>query len=266
MKVEIGVIGGSGFFSLLEDAETVNQSTEYGKPSDAISVGILKGRTVAFLSRHGPNHRLSPQNVPYRANIAALKELGIKRIIATSAVGSLNPTFKPGEFAFFDQYVNMTSGREDTFFDKDIVAHVSSADPYCDELRTLGAKIAKELGIEHHKDGTVVLIKGPRFSTRAESKFFSKQGFDMVGMTQYPEVALAREMGICYLGVGLVTDYDVGLEGREDIKPVSSDEISRVFNTNIDNVKKFIVGLVPKIPEKRSCSCSKALDGAILSR
>jgi 5'-methylthioadenosine phosphorylase len=265
MKAEIGIIGGSGLYSLLDNAGTAEIETEYGKPSEKIGVGEINGRKVAFLARHGARHTISPQNVPYRANIAALKKLGVKRIISTNAVGSLNPDFKPGEFAFFDQYVNMTHGREDTFFDKNVVAHISSADPYCSELRGIGKETAEGLGIKHHDKGTIVVIKGPRFSTRAESRFFSSQGFDMIGMTQYPEVALAREQGMCYLGVGLVTDYDVGLEGVKGIKPVSADEVGKVFSANIENVKKFIMKAVPKIPEKQHCDCSKSLDGAILS-
>ncbi len=265
MKAEIGVIGGSGFYSLLEGAETVNPDTEYGKPSDPITIGTIKGRGVAFLSRHGARHRIPPQNVPYRANIAALKGLGVKRIIATNAVGSLNPGFKPGEFAFFDQYVNMTHGRKDTFFDKDVVAHISSADPYCGELRALGVGTAERLGIKVHGDGTIVVINGPRFSTRAESMFFSRQGFDLINMTQYPEVALAREQSICYLGIGLVTDYDVGLEGRSEIAPVSAAEVGKIFNRNIENAKRLLLELIPEIPERRGCSCGSALDGAILS-
>ncbi len=265
MDAEIGIIGGSGFYSLLEDAEEVEVKTEYGAPSDKIGIGLISGRKVAFIPRHGKGHRIPPQKVPYRANITALKELGVKRIIATNAVGSLKPEYKPSEMVFIDQYVNMTNGREDTFFDKDVVAHVSSAEPYCEELRKLGVKTAERLGIKHHREGTIVVINGPRFSTKSESRFFSAQGFDIIGMTQYPEVALAREKEMCYFGIALVTDYDVGLEGRSEIKPVSAEEVGRIFNNNVKSVKELIHSLVPSIPEKQSCQCSKALDGAVLS-
>ncbi|MEM3839476.1 MAG: S-methyl-5'-thioadenosine phosphorylase [Candidatus Micrarchaeaceae archaeon] len=264
-KVEIGIIGGSGLYSLLDNASKLKTATKYGDPSDAIEIGEIDGIKVAFLSRHGVGHRIPPHKVPYRANILALKNLGVKRIIATNAVGSLRPDFKPGEFVFIDQFVDMTHGRVDTFFDENIVAHISSADPYCSELRALGIKVAKGLKIKHHAKGTIVVINGPRFSTRAESKFFGSQGFDLIGMTQYPEVVLAREQGVCYLGISLVTDYDVGLEGRKDIKPVNADEVGAIFNKNVENVKKLIAKLVSEIPKDPSCNCGRSLDGAILS-
>jgi 5'-methylthioadenosine phosphorylase len=265
MKADIGIIGGSGFYSLLEDVERVKQKTKYGMPSDDVSIGMLGGKSVAFIPRHGSKHTIPPHKVPYRANVAALKECGITRIIASNAVGSLNPKFKPSEMAFFDQFVNMTQGRQDTFFDENVVAHISTAEPYCPQLRSAAIKAAEDLSIKHHKEGSIVVINGPRFSTKAESKFFSSQGFDMIGMTQYPEVSLAREMGICYLGVGLVTDYDAGLEGKSDIKPVTADEVVRIFNQNVKTVKQLIQELVPSIPEEHSCACAKALDGAIFS-
>ncbi len=266
MDAEIGIIGGSGFYSLLENAEEIEMRTEYGAPSDKISIGMISGRRVAFIPRHGKSHRIPPQRVPYRANIAALNEIGVKRIIATNAVGSLKPEFRPSEMVFLDQYVNMTHGRDDTFFDNDIVAHVSSAEPYCEELRGLGANMADKLGIKYHKSGTIVVINGPRFSTKAESRMFSAQGFDTIGMTQYPEVALAREKEMCYASIALVTDYDVGLEGRSDIKPVSAEEVGNIFNDNVKLVKELIRALVPSVPKERSCKCKNALDGATFSR
>lgn len=263
MEAEIGIIGGSGFYSLLKDAKTIRISTKYGETSDAITIGTIGGRKVAFLPRHGSKHTIPPHKVPYRANIEALKSLGVKRIIATNAVGSLRPDYKPGEIAIFDQFVNMTHGRHDTFFDEDTVAHISTAHPYCAELRTLAAALVKKNGIPVHESGTIVVINGPRFSTKAESKFFSSQGFDMIGMTQYPEVTLAREHGICYLGIGVITDYDAGLEGREDIKPVTMEEVMMIFSQNMDKTKKVVTDLIPEIPAYASCSCSKSLDGAI---
>jgi 5'-methylthioadenosine phosphorylase len=222
-------------------------------------------KNIAFLARHGAKHSIPPQSVPYGANIVAFEKLGIKRIISTNAVGSLKPDFKPSEFVFFDQYVNMTNGRADTFFDKNMVAHIGSAEPYCNELRRVDIKTAKGLGIKHHENGTIVVMGVLRSSTKAESRFFSRQGFDPIGMTQYQEMALAREKGICYIRIDLVTDYDVGLKGVKGIKPVSADEVGNVFSANIESVKKFILKVAPEIPDKQSCECSMALDGAVLS-
>lgn len=266
MQAEIGIIGGSGFYSLLKDYESVQLETEYGKPSAEIAIGKIAGRKVAFIPRHGKNHTLPPHRVPYRANIAALANLGVKRIIATASVGSLREEYAPGDFVLFDQFVNMTHGRQDTFYDGDVVAHVSMADPYCSELRSAASKLLKEMKIKYHENGTAVVVNGPRFSTRAESRFFSAQGFETINMTQYPEAALAREKALCYLSIGIVTDYDSGLEGRKDIKSVTTAEILRVFGENVGRAKKVVSGLVPRIDqERKNCSCSKSLDGALIS-
>lgn len=266
MQAEIGIIGGSGFYSLMDDYESVNVETEYGKPSCEIALGNIGGRKVAFISRHGKGHTLPPHKVPYRANIAALAQLGVKRIVATSTVGSLKEEYAPGDFVIFDQFVNMTHGRQDTFYDKDVVAHVSMADPYCHELRSIASRLLTKMKIKHHDKGTAVVINGPRFSSRAESRFFSSQGFETINMTQYPEAALAHEKALCYLGIGIVTDYDSGLEGRSDIKPVTTEEILRVFGENVGRAKKVVSEIVPMISsDRKNCSCSKALDGAIIT-
>lgn len=266
MQAEIGIIGGSGFYSLMDEYESVDIETPYGKPSDAFMVGGIDGRKVAFLSRHGRGHTIPPHKVPSRANIDAFSQLGVKRIIATSTVGSLKEEYMPGDFVLFDQFVNMTHGRQDTFYDQNIVAHVSMADPYCDDLRKTGSEVLKAMKIRHHDSGTVVVINGPRFSSRSESRFFASQGFDTINMTQYPEAALAREKAMCYLGVGLVTDYDSGLEGRSEIKAVTTQEILRVFGENVHKAKEFVSQMVPKVNrERRYCSCSKALDGAVVT-
>jgi 5'-methylthioadenosine phosphorylase len=265
-KAEIGIIGGSGFYSLLESPRQLEGASRYGKPSAPLALGKLEGRSVAFLPRHGYKHTIPPHKVPYRANIEAMANAGVKRLIATSAVGSLSADYKPGELVFFDQFVSMTHGRADTFFDEDTVVHVSSADPYCPELRRVAIKVAKRMGVGFHDKGTVVVINGPRFSSRAESRFFSAQGFELINMTQYPEVVLARERQICYLGIGMVTDYDAGLVGKKGIKPVSIAEVNRIFGENIGKVKELIGKLLPEIPEKRNCTCGSALEGAVATQ
>jgi len=264
MDAEIGIIGGSGFYSLLENAKSIDVDTEYGRPSEGISIGELSGRKVAFIPRHGKKHTYPPHLVPYRANIQALSDLGVKRIIATNAVGSLNPKFKVGQIVAFDQFINHTNGRADTFFEKS-VAHVSTADPYCIEMRTVSTVVANKQTIDYRDGGSVIVINGPRFSTKAESAFFSRQGFDMINMTQYPEVALARERCMCYLALGIVTDYDAGIMENAGIKPVSHREVMEMFSKNIGKVKELVKGIVKEMPEKRGCTCANALDGAIVS-
>jgi 5'-methylthioadenosine phosphorylase len=254
--VRMAVIGGSGLYSLLEGAREVEGGNEYGKPSSPISVGMINGIEVAFLARHGTGHTIPPHRVPYKANIEALAELGVERIVSTNAVGSLNAAYRPGELALLDQFINATHGRDDTFFHGPRVTHVSLADPYCSELR----RVAQNRGIEH-ESGTVVVVDGPRFSTRAESRRYSSYA-DMINMTQYPEAALAREKGICYLGIAMVTDYDAGLEGRQDVKPVSYDEVGRMFSSNIERLKSLISDIIKDVPEGRSCACKDALKGA----
>ncbi|MCL5100746.1 MAG: S-methyl-5'-thioadenosine phosphorylase [Candidatus Marsarchaeota archaeon] len=261
MGIDIGIIGGSGFYSLIENAEEVEMTTEYGHPSDKVSIGTINGKSIAFIPRHGKKHTYPPHKVPYKANIEALSKLGVKRIITTVAVGSLKEEYAPGDFVFIDQFVNMTWGRDDTFFHSNPVIHISPADPYCSELRALASSESKNLNIKHHDNGTVVVVNGPRFSTRAESKFFKNQGFDIINMTQYPEVALAKEKGICYLGIGIVTDYDAGLENK-DIKPVNATDVLKVFEKNVSTAKNLITELISKVPENKSCNCSKALEEA----
>jgi 5'-methylthioadenosine phosphorylase len=266
MDAEIGIIGGSGLYSLIDGAEEVYPDTKYGKPSGPIAVGELEGRRVAFLPRHGKKHTIPPHKVPYRANIEALAQLGVKRIIATVAVGSLRPDYAPGEIAVLDQFVDLTRGRNDTFFDEDTVAHVSAADPYCPDLRSVAISVARNSGMQIHETGSVVVINGPRFSSRAESRAYSSQGHHLINMTQYPEVILAREKSLCYVGIALVTDYDAGLEGREDIKPVTNEQVSRIFGENVAKAKTIIHGMVRSMPRERSCSCPSSLDGAILTQ
>ncbi|MFQ5762562.1 MAG: S-methyl-5'-thioadenosine phosphorylase [Candidatus Bathyarchaeia archaeon] len=254
-KPYIGIIGGTGLYSLLEEAEEVQVQTPYGPPSDAISVGELGDVTVAFLPRHGKRHQHPPHTIPYAANVWALKSLGVTRILAPAVVGSLQPHVRPGDFVICDQFVDRTRGRKDTFYDGPITTHVSMADPYCPDLRQVAAEAAKHLNLRIHPRGTVVVIQGPRFSSRAESSWFKSAGWEVISMTQYPEVVLAREQELCYANISLVTDYDVWQP-----EPVSATEVAKVLAENIRNVERLIRETVPKIPADRSCICSKALE------
>ena len=198
-QAEIGVFGGSGFYSLLDGVDEVTLETPYGAPSAKVAIGEIGGRRVAFLPRHGKDHQLPPHIINYRANIWAMKELGVTQIIGPCASGSLQPRVKPGDFVFCDQYVDRTKGRIDTFYDGPVATHISSAEPYCPAMRSIAIGAAAELEINAHEEGTVVIIQGPRFSTKAESRWFSAQGWEVINMTQYPEAYLARELEICYL-------------------------------------------------------------------
>ena len=264
-KAEIGVFGGSGFYSLFKEVEAFSARTRYGKPSGKVTVGEISGRKVAFLPRHGVHHEFPPQSVPYRANISAFVSLGVSRVIAPTAVGSLRPEVGIGDLVFCDQFVNFTSGRKDTFYDGPETTHISTADPYCPEMREVGIRAAKKLGLKAHATGTVVVIQGPRFSTRAESRFFRGQGWDVINMTQYPEVALARERELCYMNVSVVTDYDSGLEGDPRVVPVSHEGVVKAFDKSIGNLKVLIAEVVRTLPKKRGCACGKALEGARFS-
>src|SRR5262245_25071745 len=265
-RADVGVFGGSGFYSLMDgQVEEVSVQTPYGAPSDTIAVGRIGDVRVAFLPRHGPHHRLPPHAINYRANLWAMAELGVSRIIAPTAAGSLQRHVKPGEFVVVDQFVDRTYSREQTFYDGPHVVHISSADPYCSDLRALSVSVARELGIPVHERGTVVVIQGPRFSTRAESRWFSSQGWEVINMTQYPEVVLARELQMCYVNIALITDYDAGLEGEPGILPVTVSEVVRVLNDNNDRVRRLIERLVPRLVGARTCACSRALEFAVIS-
>jgi len=215
------------------------------------------------LPRHGKKHQYPPHQINYRANLFAFKKLGVERIIAPCAVGSLKPKIKPGDFLICDQFIDRTKGRFDTFFNGPKVAHISMAEPYCPELRKIAIKSCQKLKIPFHKKGRVVIIQGPRFSTKAESRYFAKFS-DIINMTQYPEVVLARELKMCYLNISLVTDYDVGLKGRADIKPVTTQEVIRIFKKNNQKVKVLILEMIKNIPTQRKCKCSYYLKEAFL--
>ena len=256
----LGVIGGSGFYSFLEEAHTRRIETPFGKPSSDITLGKIHGKDVAFIARHGTKHQYSPHKVPYKANIWAFKELGVERIIAVSAVGSLKESIKPGEFLLPDQFVNF-SKRDDTFYDEETV-HINVADPYCDELREIISNELKRLKFPAHSKGTIVVVQGPRFSTKAESEYFRKQGWDIINMTQYPENVLAREKEICYANISLITDYDTGVKSNPNIKPVDIQEILRVLKENNEKIKNVIFDIAPKISKERKCFCATALSNA----
>ena len=258
---EIGIFGGSGFYSFLDDVDEVALETPYGAPSSPVLVGEIAGRRVAFLPRHGKKHQYPPHMINYRANVWALKELGVTRIIGPCAAGSLKTEVEPGHFVISDQLVDRTTGRKDTFYDGPVTTHVSYADPYCPELRAIAVALAKDQNIPVHEHGTVVTIQGPRFSTRAESKWFQEAGWEVINMTQYPEAYLARELEMCYVNIALITDYDVGLEGQD---PVSHEKVVEVFNANNHKLRTLLFALVPGIPAERSCICSSALKGARL--
>ncbi len=260
-EAEIGVFGGSGFYSFLDAVEEVDLETPYGKPSAPVRVGEIGGRRVAFIPRHGLKHQFPPHQVPYRANLSAMKQLGVERVIGPCAAGSLQPSVKPGHFVVCDQLVDYTSGREDTFYDGPETTHVGFADPYCPEMRDVAISRGRDLGIDLHDRGTVVAVQGPRFSTRAESDFYRRQGWEVINMTQYPEAILARELEMCFLNVSLITDYDVGVEG-EDVEPVSHEMVIKVFEQNISKLRDLLFRVIPDLPVERSCVCSTALEGA----
>ncbi len=264
-KCRIGVFGGSGFYKFFKPIDEMRIETPYGFPSAPIKFSKVAGVTTAFLPRHGIHHEYPPHMIPYRANSYAFKQLGVERVFGPCAVGSLKAEVRPGDFVFCDQFVNFTSGRKDTFYDGPETTHVSSADPYCPEMRRLGIEVATRLDLPLHDTGTVVIIQGPRFSTRAESKFFRSQRWEVINMTQYPEAILSKELEMCYVNISLVTDYDVGLEGDPKVSPVSNEQVIRVFNENISKLRTLIAEMVKVTPEKRSCKCGKSMRGAKVS-
>ncbi len=257
----IGVFGGSGFYSLLREAETVEIETAFGKPSSPVTVGKISGKDVAFIARHGLKHEYPPHKIPFKANILAFKELGVNRIIAPTAVGSLRKEVHPGSFLVPDQFAAFTR-RDDTFYEERPVTHISSAEPYCPVLRRLLIETGKEMGLPLYDSGTVVVIEGPRFASKAESNLYRSQGWDVINMTQYPEIVLARELEMCYANISVVTDYDTGVKDDSSIKPVSADDVIRVFAENTEKIKQLIYNIIPNIPEKRECICPHALEGA----
>jgi 5'-methylthioadenosine phosphorylase len=261
---EIGVYGGSGFYEFGKDVKEIKVETPYGAPSDLVTIATISGRRVAFLPRHGRNHSLPPHMIPYRANAYAMKQLGVTRIIGPAACGSLQLHIKPGDFVICDQFVDRTWGRKDTFYDGPVAVHMMGADPYCEDLRKLAIEVAKSLNIQVHESGTVVVIQGPRFSTRAESKWYTKNGWDVINMTQYPEVVLARELGMCYVNISLVTDYDAGCVDLPGVKPVQAGEVVKVLKANNERVQQLIVEMIARMPVGPCPKCQEAMAHARL--
>jgi 5'-methylthioadenosine phosphorylase len=261
MQAEIGIIGGTGLNDpkLFKNAEEITLKTPYGTPSDAITIAELEGKRVAFLPRHGKKHTIRPTDVDSRANVFALKKLGVQRILASSTVGSLREEYKPGDVVFVDQFIDRTTRREQSFYTENKVCHISVAEPMCPELRKILMSTAKRLKINAHTSGTYVCIEGPRFSTKAESRMFRMWGADVVGMTLVPECVLAREAEICYASIAMVTDYDVWKD-----HPVCLDDILKTMKANIENVKRIIVETVKRVRAERSCECKIALKNALI--
>ncbi len=252
---EIGVFGGSGFYSLLDDVREVKVDTPYGKPSDAVFLAELNGRSVAFLPRHARDHSIPPHKINYRANVWSFRSLGVQAVVSPCAAGSLQPHFKPGDFAVCDQFVDRTKGREDTFYDGPITTHVSPAETYDPVLRQLAIDAIQEQGVPCHPAGTVVVIQGPRFSTKAESRWFHQMGWEVINMTQYPEAYLCRELGMAVVNISLITDYDSGVfTGTE---AVTAHDVLQVFRSNAENAKKVVLSLIDKMPADLSVLTSR---------
>ncbi len=244
--IEVGVFGGSGFYSLLSDVKEVKVDTPYGSPSDAVMLAEVGGRSVAFLPRHGRAHTIPPHMVNYRANVWAFHKLGVRAVISPCAVGSLQRHIEPGHFLLADQFVDRTRGRKDTFYDGPITTHVSPADMYDKVLRTISATVVRSHGITCHDSGTVVVIQGPRFSTKAESKWFTSMGWDVINMTQYPEAYLCHELGMGVVNISLVTDFDSGVVA--DTEAVTAHSVLEVFQKNSENARKVVLDIIKSLP------------------
>ena len=259
-KADIGIFGGSGLYSFLENVEEATVETPYGSPSDSIFLGEHAGKKIAFLPRHDRQHRIPPHKINYRANVWAFKELGCSSVICPCAAGSLQTEYKPGDFAIADQWVDRTKAREDTFFDGPIATHVSPAEPYTPELRQFAIEAARQNDIPVHDGGTVVVINGPRFSSKAESEWFHKMGWQIINMTQYPEAHLVREAGMACVNISLITDYDSG--AHSGTEPVSHAEVIKVFGQNIENLRKLLFSLIEKIPAGEFYGADKVLENS----
>jgi len=245
-RADIGVFGGSGFYSLLEDVREIKVDTPYGPPSDSFFLASVAGRPVAFLPRHGRRHTIPPHRINYRANVWAMRSLGVKAVISPCAAGSLAIHVKPGDFVVCDQFVDRTRGRADTFYDGPIVSHLSSAETYNPLLRRLAIETIRGHGIEVHERGTVVVISGPRFSTKAESKWFSDAGWEVINMTQYPEAWLCRELGMAVVNISLITDYDAGV--HEGTEAVDAQSVLEVFAQNATRIQQVVLDLIGRFP------------------
>lgn len=256
----IGVFGGTGFYEFLDDSTSEAIDTPYGAPAAPPMAGTIEGVETVFIPRHGLRHEFLPHQVPFRANVWAMKEMGVDRIIGPCAAGSLTPAYEPGHLVVPDQLVDQTSGRE-SHFDRGPAQYISFADPYCAELRPLALEAVRSTGATVHDGGTTVVIQGPRFSTRAESRWFAKAGWKVINMTQLPEAALAREVEICYVNIAVITDYDVGVEGETE--PVTHARVIKRFNETLITLRAAIRTLIPKAQQTpRQCECASALSEA----
>jgi len=263
-KAEIGVIGGSGLYAMpgLTSVHEELVTTPFGDPSDAFILGELEGRNVAFLARHGRGHRILPSELNFRANIFAMKTLGVERILSVSAVGSLKEEHKPTDFVIPDQFIDRTYARVSTFFGDGIVAHVGFGDPVCPTVASLLKRACDAVGVVGKSSGTYVCMEGPQFSTRAESNLYRSWGADVIGMTNLQEAKLAREAEICYATMAMVTDYDCWREGHDD---VTVDQVVAVMHQNADNAAKVVRSAITAMPTQKSCACGDALKYAILT-
>ena len=259
MQPKIGIIGGTGIYpDALEIIEEVEVHTPYGSPSSSISIGNLNGNIVAFLPRHGLNHTIPPHMINYRANVYALKQIGVEKIISPCAVGSLKEEYKPGDLVIVDQFIDFTKSRKYTFFDGPRTEHIAIPDPFCSRLGKIAEKECKNINISHHNTGTCVCIEGPRFSTRAESKMF-RQFADIISMTIVPECQLAREMNMCYVSLATITDYDAWSE-----ETVDAATVAKVMSENSEKIKQLLSKIIPNIDTDSKCECSKALESSAL--
>ncbi|WP_327358348.1 S-methyl-5'-thioadenosine phosphorylase [Streptomyces sp. NBC_01304] len=259
-RPQIGIIGGSGLYSLFTDAREEFPDTPYGKASAALTIGRLGGREVAFLPRHGRHHQYAPHGINYRANVWSLQAAGVQQIIGVGAVGSLTPSIPPGSLVVPDQLVDRTTSRVQTYFDCPRVAHASFADPYCPTGRRTALQAAEKCGWPPVDGGVQVVIEGPRFSTRAESQWYAAQGWSTIGMTAHPEVVLARELGLCYTPLSLVTDLDAGVEEGNG---VTQHEVMEAFATSLGRLHGVLDELVPLLAEERECACASLRPGAL---
>lgn len=264
MARPVGIIGGSGFYKMdglvIEDEVIVD--TPFGRPSDAVMIGNLDGRSIAFLPRHGRGHRILPNELNFRANIFAFKTLGIEEIVSISAVGSMKEDLVPGDLVIVDQFVDRTKSRIDTFFGEGLVAHVSFAHPTCDRLRKSIVSAAQSIGVKAHDGGTYICIEGPMFSSRAESNIYRQWGMDVIGMTNYQEAKLARESEICYATIALVTDYDCW---HEEETAVDVEMVIKTLTENVAKAQRTIRALLPTLSGSSECSCQSALNNAIMT-
>jgi 5'-methylthioadenosine phosphorylase len=263
-QAEIGIIGGSGLYSMpgLTDVKEERLGTPFGEPSDAYTVGTLEGRRVAFLARHGRGHRLLPTELNFRANIFGFRQLGVERILSLSAVGSLKKEHQPMEFVIPDQFFDRTQQRVSTFFGEGLVAHIAFGDPVCGEMQTVVEAACRQVGVAGKRGGTYLCMEGPQFSTKAESNLYRSWGMDVIGMTNLQEAKLAREAEICFVTVAMVTDYDCW---HPEHDAVTVEQIVRVLHQNAENAAKVVRASVQAMPTARSCKCGSALAHAILT-